>query len=256
MSFPYIIWTMQRTGGTTLAALFANLSEHPRVQHEPFNQERAYGRVLNKWNAHRDPDQLRADIRDVLQPRPVIKHCHELLPAPLNAALMAVSSELGYRHIVLERRAEVDRVLSLEMAKTNGVWGKAEAWRVHQEFVDGTTEPQPLNIARALSHMQMCQDRKVALAELFAAHGQTPYTMVFEDIYTDPAVGRRAIHELVKFLKIDVTPHKDYAQQVNEALLQKGQNSARIAAFIPNYEQARNALSAALDTQTATPPLS
>ena len=106
---------MQRTGGTTLAALLANLSEHPGVQHEPFNAERIFGHVTEGWVADRDPVAMRAALVEALAERtPVIKHCHELVPAPVNEELMRVASGLGYRHMVLDRRAEVDRILSLE----------------------------------------------------------------------------------------------------------------------------------------------
>ena len=37
MSRPFIVWTMQRTGGTALAQTLMGLSEHPAAEHEPFN---------------------------------------------------------------------------------------------------------------------------------------------------------------------------------------------------------------------------
>jgi hypothetical protein len=40
VSSPFIIWTMQRTGGTTLTDLLMSMSEHPGAEHEPFNWAR------------------------------------------------------------------------------------------------------------------------------------------------------------------------------------------------------------------------
>ncbi|AXI46082.1 hypothetical protein C1J03_08665 [Sulfitobacter sp. SK012] len=46
MSHAYFIWTMQRTGGTTLAILLRRLSEHPSVEDEPFNLTRVFGHII------------------------------------------------------------------------------------------------------------------------------------------------------------------------------------------------------------------
>ncbi|MFZ7094107.1 hypothetical protein [Primorskyibacter sp. 2E233] len=249
MSFPYIIWTMQRTGGTTLATLLATLSEHPGVQHEPFNQDRVFGHVAPHWQ---DPARLRDEMAGVLAPRPVIKHCHELLPPVLNETLMEVSSELGYRHIVLERRAEADRILSLELAKITGAWGSDQARRIYRQIEEGGSPLDPIDIPRALAHMHHCAARRAALDALFEAHGQTPYRVCFEDIYTDPASGRILVEDALSFLAIDPKAHPQYEALVTEALLKKGQNSVRVADAVPNYDAARNQLVEALSGR-ATP---
>ncbi|WP_425102313.1 hypothetical protein [Tropicibacter sp. S64] len=249
MSFPYIIWTMQRTGGTTLATLLAELSEHPGVQHEPFNQDRKFGHVVTHWQ---DQEKLRSELEEALAARPVIKHCHELMPHVLNATLMEVSIALGYRHIVLERGAEVDRILSLELAKITGAWGSDQAKRIYRRIEAGDIEVEPIDIPRALAHMRLCAERRAVLEGLFDAHGQSPYRVRFEDVYTDPAAGRGLVEDLLGFLGIDYAARGDFDALVTEALLKKGQNSVRVADAVPNYAEARLRLTDALEGGPAT----
>lgn len=242
MSHPYIIWTMQRTGGTTLAALLATLSEHPGVEHEPFNAERLFGKVTTNWQQAKDTHRLRADIEAVLEPRPVIKHCYELLPPAVNQSLMQVASAKDYRHIILDRRAETDRILSLELAKLTGAWGGHEAIDIYDAIERGEVELKPINVEQALQHMSICQQRRRAVSEQFQSLGETPFVVYFEDVYSDPKSGRQLILELLEFLQIDPNTHPEYEQLVHEALLHKGQNSAGIMDAVPNLDKVRQQL--------------
>lgn len=247
MSHPYIIWTMQRTGGTTLAALLAALSEHPGVEHEPFNAERLFGNVTKGWLETKDVDRLHADIEAVLEPLPVIKHCYELLPPAVNQGLMQVANAKNYRHIILDRRAETDRILSLELAKLTGAWGR-EATDIYDAIKRGEVKLDPINVKQSLQHMAACQQRRQSLSEQFKNIGENPFVVYFEDVYSAPKLGRNLILELLKFLKIDPNMHPDYEQLVHEALLHKGQNSAGIMDAVPNLDHAREQLSLAWNT--------
>jgi LPS sulfotransferase NodH len=242
MSSAYIIWTLRRTGGTTLAALLADLSEHPGVEHEPFNPERAFGAVVRAWRDHRDEAQLRAHFEQVLAPRPVIKHCYELLPDAFNAMLMQVTRDLGYAHIVLDRRAEVDRILSLELAKQTGAWGKQEAGKVLRELQMGVRRMAPFDTAEALHHKAVCAARRGWLADAFADAGITPHEVFFEDVYSDLEAGRAEVAALLAFVGIVPEDFPDFEQRRDEALLKKGQNSARLLDFVPNLLDVREAL--------------
>lgn len=242
MSAPFLIWTMRRTGGTTLAALLTTLSEHPGIQHEPFNAERKLGAVTTRWREGRDPARLRSDIETSLAHRPVLKHCHELMPPELNRTLMEVANDLGYRHIVLDRRAEADRILSLELAKLTGAWGGKDAKRIYTEIEAGEVSLPSLNIEEAVAHLRFCRKRRSEVRDLFATTGQQPHVIYFEDIYHDPDAGRTRVGALLEFLGIEPDDHPEYEKQLTEALLHRGQNSARIMSAIPNITAARRAL--------------
>lgn len=247
MSSAYIIWTLRRTGGTTLAALLAGLSEHPAMEHEPFNPERRLGAVVRGWHDHQDKDQLRADLERVLAPRPVIKHCYELLPDAFNTMLMQVTRDLGYAHIVLDRRDEADRILSLELAKQTGAWGKQEAGKVLRELQMGVRRMAPFDAVEALHHKAVCAARRGWLDEAFSDAGIVPYAVFFEDVYTDPEAGRSEVANLLEFLGINPGDFPDFEQRRDEALLKKGQNSARLLDFVPNLLDVREALTPAQD---------
>ena len=246
MSYPYLIWTMRRTGGTTLAALLAALSEHPGIAHEPFNPDRLLGSIATAWSEDPDPDRLRAQLRDALTRRPVIKHCYELHPASFNEILLEVTTELGYRHLVLERRAEMDRILSLELAKITGVWGPEEADSAYDRILRGEETLPPIPTAQAVTHMRFCAVTRSWLAEQFAARGIDPHVIFFEDVYADPdpEAGIRRVYAALKFLEIDHKAHpKSYAMIV-DALANKGQKTRRIIDAVPNLSETRQALAA------------
>jgi hypothetical protein len=229
---------MRRTGGTTAAALLATLSEHPGVPHEPFNPERRFGDVTKHWHAHKDVAALNENMAQVLAPRPVIKHCYELVAPEVNRALIEVSSALGYRHIILDRDAEVDSVLSLELAQITGAWGSKDAKRIYREIEEGVRECDPINIPRALHQLHICQNRRLELAALLTAQEHAPFVVYFEEMYSDPDAGRKRIGQLLDFLKISPDDPVEYNKLLTNALLHQGQNSARIMAAVPNIKDA------------------
>lgn len=246
MSSPYIIWTLRRTGGTTLAGLLSVLSEHPTAQHEPFNPERVFGSVVSGWFQHNDEARLRADLMQVLEKRPLIKHCYELLPDAFNRVLLEVTLELGYAQVILDREAEVDRILSLELARQTGAWGKQEAWRVFQALENGTREMEPIDVAGAAHHLRVCQEYRSKVQALFDSHGVAPFVVYFEEVYSDPQAGRKMVADLLAYLQIDPNSHADYEALLTEALMRKGQKSGRILEYVPNIAAARAQLAAAL----------
>lgn len=245
MSAPFLIWTLRRTGGTTLTTLLTALSDHPGTEHEPFNPDRHFGAVTRHWRAQQDAARLRADIEAALAPRPVIKHCYEIMPPALNRTLMEVSTERGYRHVILDRRDEADRVLSLELAKITGAWGSEAATRIYAEIEAGTGTLAPLDIEGAVAHLRYCHKRRGEIRDLLVASGQRPHVIYFEDVYRDPQAGRAQVGAVLEFLGIDPADHPDYEARLTEALLTRGQNSARIMSAVPNIEAARAALEAA-----------
>ncbi|MFD0859916.1 hypothetical protein [Roseovarius aquimarinus] len=237
MSEPYLIWTMRRTGGTTLASLLASLSEHPKIEHEPFNHDRALGHVFLRFKETGDEAMLRAMLRECLGARPLIKHCHELKPAAFNLALLQVACSLGYRQVVLDRRNEIDRILSLELAALTGAWGGAEARRIYPAIEAGTQTLPAMDLPRLLREMTHCHLRRRELAEMMRQIGAAPFVVYFEDIYAEHAQGRALIERLLAFLGIDPAEHEGYERLVEEALLRRGQNSARIMDAVPNLAE-------------------
>lgn len=245
MSHPYVIWTMRRTGGTTLASLLATLSEHPGIQHEPFNSDRKFGHIAAEFARNGDEVQLRAALHDCLENSPVIKHCYELMSQAFNTVFMDVTTALGYRHIVLDRRNETDRIVSLELAHLTGAWGGEAAQKIYPDIEAGVITLEPLDTTRALREMRLCNTRRKELAQAMAAlNGVTPFVVYFEDVYSDPQEGRALVARVLAFLDIQREAHTDYENLVDSALLKRGQNSSRILQAVPDVEAAINILKA------------
>lgn len=249
MSDPYVIWTLRRTGGTTLGTLLSRLSEHPSTQHEPFNKDRVFAHVSQGFAQSGDVGQLRGDLRKALAGRPVIKHCYELMSPAFDAVFLEVTTALGYRHIVLDRRRETDRIISLELAYLTGAWGSDAARDIYPAIEAGEVTLAAMDAQRATSQMRMCHNRRSVLAQQMTAMGQRPFVVYFEDVYADPQAGAALIGRLLAYLGIRPEEHPDYEAQLSTALLHSGQNSARILQAVPNLEAVRTQLETLFATQ-------
>ena len=122
MSSPFLIWTMQRTGGTSLTELLMAMSEHRSAEHEPFNwakkQPRQFWPITEAWNTTHNADVLRGSLEGLFAQRYLIKHCYELLSMSFNMHLMQAAVGTAYRHVVLRRRDEPSRLVSKFIAES------------------------------------------------------------------------------------------------------------------------------------------
>lgn len=237
MSHPYIIWTMRRTGGTTLGTLLSTLSEHQGIQHEPFNDDRMFGHISGAFMQSGDTKALREALRNSLKRRPLIKHCYELTSTNFNRAFMRITTELGYRHIILDRRSETDRIVSLELAQITGAWGGADAQKIYPAIEKGEVTLPPLNLERSLRQMRLCHARRCELAWMARVAEVPPFAVFFEDVYSTPDAGGAVIARLLAFLGINPADHANYDALLATALLKSGQNSARILRAVPEADR-------------------
>lgn len=250
LSSPFLIWTFRRTGGTTLTDLMMDLSEHPRVDQEPFNWDRCFGDVAKTWFETQDAARLEADLNRVLEGKPLIKHCHELHPDAFNDALMAAAERHGYRQMVLDRRDEVGRILSLELAQMTGAWGKMGSAERYARVERGEDVLPPIDIPAAIGHMRLCQERRLALRARIAASGLTVRVALFEDLYMSPIEdGRPRMRAILQYFGLIENDPGGIRQRITQALRWRGQDSARILPFVPNIEDARAALAAEAEAQ-------
>ncbi len=245
VSDPFIIWTMRRTGGTSFGSLLTTLSEHPAIEHEPLNTGRVLGWITEHWEAHQDPTHLNNALGHVLDQKPLIKHCYELAPDAINRALIAAATARGYRHIVLDRRAEVDRILSLELAKETGAWGPEEAREIYAEIEAGQRQLSPIDIHKGVAHIRFCAKQRRWLATELDQARTEPVLIYFEELYDDFDAGRAAVENLLRILGINAAGHADFEGLLSRALTQSSQKSRSIAQAVPNIDAARAALAEA-----------
>lgn len=236
---PFIIWTFRRTGGTSLRSIFFWLSSFEAWQDEAFNRDRELGRITAAFETTHDRAALDVAIREVVGQRKNLKHCIEVVPHEVTSALLHHATEAGYRHVVLLRLNETDRLLSLALARITKAWGPEEARRAYAEIVSGERVLAPLN----LNQIRRDLDRDAAalgrLLRLMLEH-RVPHGLVFfEDLYEGPVEGRlREVRRVAELL------HLPRARQEADgafltALTQRSQGTREIHRFLPNYEEAR-----------------
>jgi len=184
---PFLIVTLQRTGGTNLTNRLRRRSSFA-TEHEPFNQPRTYGAITRAWKATRDLGALQTDVAAVCA-RPVnIKHCVEMAPWKVTAVLLAASAEAGYRHLFLYRRDIVGRILSMEYAQRTKVWGPDH---IEKAAHDAGAFEAPLDVETLLAHESRCIGRLNRAWKALRAAGARPGALAYEDLYgTDEDAAR------------------------------------------------------------------
>jgi len=237
LSYPFFIWTFQRTGGTSLSNILSSALGQGGLKHEPFNLDREYGFITTLFNG-KEYSEGRLRLDEVLDTEPCVKHCFELRSKPLNTALLnSLANRPRYRHIILMRKNEADRICSLFLARQTAVWSKGKAEQGgYDDILQGETKLRPFPIEQMLEHSQFCFDYRKWLQSQFAEIGIDAKQVYFEDLYAGSADERLSkIWDLARF--IGATELKNQ-QSVKDRLCRGGQKSNRLFAFIPNFEEA------------------
>lgn len=200
---PFIIWTLQRTGGTNLAQGLFERIKPVNAYHEPFNTGRIYGSIVEQWKDTNDREKLKLDIIEICRSGVCFKHCVEEVPQVVNDILIEVSIEFGYSHLFLYRKDAISRLLSYYFARQTGVWGKKKA---KSAVVSSELFKQPLPIDLLIKHERKCVNRlDIAWGKLQINHSRM-FAISFEDIYEAKSAyfARKALLEVITFLGLNV----------------------------------------------------
>ena len=250
MSRPFIIWTMQRTGGTALTELLMEMSEHPGAEHEPFNWARKSPRqfwpITDAWNKTRDHVALSGALDAIFARNVLLKHCYELLAMPFNQHLMQAAAKTRYRHIHLLRRDEMARLTSKFIAESQGTWFRDYARSVFAEVADGKRPLLPLPLDDMVAHFRHCRAAMQTVSGWLADLGDDSRLVYYEDLY-DGTRERRLGHllGLLNFLGFDQADCDRHRFLMEAKIFHAGQQTRSVAGFVPNLEQARQSLQAA-----------
>jgi len=202
---PFIIWTLQRTGGTNLArrlfeacGLLPADRDRPEASspvleritdqwklHEPFNygqQARVFGDISRRWVEDGNDQALEQSISEIVGLRLPLKHCVEMVPWRITEVLARESCRAGYAHVFLYRREAVDRLLSLHFAKMSGVWGPHFS---NQSELDDRIYGEALPVAELAGHESFCAQTLENAWKLLQACGASPFALAYEDIYKE-----------------------------------------------------------------------
>lgn len=196
---PFIIHTLQRTGGTNLTKHLNRLSSFPVArQHEPFNRPRVYGHVTRAWEADRDAEALYAAMRVILAGEENIKHCVEMVPWKITGALVDCATEAGYRHMFLYRRDALGRILSMEYAQRTKIWGPSHLDKLSGDAVAFET---PLDVDALVANEARCNRLLNRTWNHLAAAGVRAEPLAFEDLYgPDAALAGAALTRILTHL--------------------------------------------------------
>ncbi|MEP2529975.1 hypothetical protein [Shimia sp.] len=253
MSTPFVIWTMRRTGGTTLTDLLMTLSEYPKVEHEPFNEDRIFGPISIEWYAHKEPARTVGALETAVRAHPLIKHCFEIHGLRFNNLLLRNLNRLGYRQIILRREDEVARILSLQLAEATGVWGKMGSERGYAYFREEGAPELRFDIAAAQAHLEHCFKRWTWLEQKMLDVGITPFQLRFEDLYGDLERGKETVRKVFDHIDIPPDSFEEHKQTIENALRYKGQNSGSVMSLVKNIDEAQARLQNRLDILNARP---
>lgn len=228
MFSPFIIWTLQRTGGTNLAKCLIersglidqarrsntiNNSQSKLLQkidnqwnlHEPFNtgsHARVFGEITQNWIDNQDNQALLNAIDEICQLGLPLKHCVEMVPWEITSTLARQATKRGYKHIFLYRDCSVDRLLSLHYAQLTGIWGRHFR---QKEGLDNKIFSEPLHIEELVKHEIHCNELANRLWQLLQLLESVSTLVTFEDIYgTSPYIYRKEIViSLLQYLKVE-----------------------------------------------------
>jgi hypothetical protein len=179
-------------------------------------------------------EEYRRGIREILDAKYVIKHCFETRTWDFNLDIASRFSEGdAYRHLILLRRSESKRLLSLAVALETGSWGPRQAERVLEGLKDTPPKSIELNIPRFQMEHQRCETRLSRLKEFFDVRSIPHKTLFFEDLYSGDREKRiDELEEVLGFL--DLGPA---TEESIERLFTKAQKSNEIYGYVANTDR-------------------
>ncbi len=198
---PFVIWTLQRTGGTNLNKHLNMLSENDSLQDEPFNRRRECGGVTQAWLDTRDRAALEDAVGAVCATGKNIKHCIERVPWAVSEALVQKSHAAGYAPIFLYREDPMQRLLSMEYAMRTKSWGPKKA---AAQTDDQPAFAKPLDVDGLIAHEEDATRKLKKAWRQLRKSGAAPVAVSYEELYaSDEAQTRRALEGVFARLGID-----------------------------------------------------
>ncbi|MEP4249932.1 hypothetical protein [Tateyamaria sp.] len=236
---PWLILTLRRTGGTSLTSFLAEVSKFSAVEHEPFNVDRIFGSITQDFQKTGDVDAMRAAVADAVKDHPNIKHCVEIIPLELTRALIDECIAQGYGFMVLTRKNEARRVLSLLLAVSTGAWGPKAASGIYPKIIDGTQKAQPIDLQKVQNRVR--QDYfAIGRTLSLLRNRQVDYQwLVFEELYFGETSIEEQARSVAGRLGIEIAPDDARLAAFSQ---RDGQKSESIAQYVKGYDEAAELL--------------
>lgn len=239
MSKPFFIWTMRRTGGTSLTALLTEISEHMGMQHEPFNIDRKLGGFIQDFRAKKEHSLISSELDNLFAKKPLIKHCYELFGKEFNELIVDATAKQDYKHLFLKREDEVYRIISLFLAQQTSVWGPEQKKQKYEAIISGADKLEPFDIEKMIEHYKWCENITNKIQKMLTDNCKEFKVISFEDFYVGQKdIRLQKLYELFEYLEFDLGTREVYKDKIEEKIFKSSQNSQDILEYVPNYQEA------------------
>lgn len=233
---PVLVVGLRRVGGTSFVQFLSLVSSHETLEHEPFNTERVLGHVTRHYEATGDARRLKLDIARALTPTKNVKHCIETVPFAVTRALIEVCVEKGYAVMLLTRRDEERRLLSLFLAQSTGIWDGALANQLYPDILDDIRLLEPFDLV-AIARQR--RSDAVALCRLltFLRYERIAHDwLVFEELYRETEPVAEKARRVAARLGITVAADDP---RLDELARGEGRASSAVLEKVPNIDEVR-----------------
>ena len=239
MSYPFMIWTMHRSGGTSLIRLLMEMSEHKSAEPEPFNwgrsRTRQFAYVTMAWRKNKDKAAFAAALAEIFAQRYVIKHCYQMFSVEFNRGLMEAAAKTEYRHVFLRRRDELARIVSQFVAEATGGWHPEMALRIYKNVREGRRKLPPIPVDEAVARFVSTRRRTDEVLRSMQEFDAPCLEVYHEDLYHGVRETRIArLYQVFDFLGFTAQMVEQHGALIEEKLFNRGQDTPSIARFVPN----------------------
>lgn len=232
-----VIWTLARTGGTSLTAAIRELLGRPATLHEPLNPTGDWGATTT-----RTPDtglaSVTTEISRHLRARPIVKHCVEMVPFRITEGLAEACAVAGYRHIVLIRLDETARMMSWLLMAATGAATPDELDALSRDEVETRlARLTKAHFVLAARQSRTSIARLNRLKALLESSGTGHLVLAYEDIFRPSRKGMEnpAFRDAMRFLHIEGPTAPERATAVERWLVDTRQESNRYYPFMTRH---------------------
>ena len=243
MKKKFIIWTMQRSGGTSLTSIIEKLGQYDQVLHEPFNGNQVYGAVIadrpktsNDATEYFQNKFAEIERNDTFRS---FKHCYEVHSLEFNMCLFGFANETGRNNIVLQRSNNFERQISLAFAKATGVWSKKQ---LYEKFGKNESEwkiPE-IDIEKLMEHEKKCRKMEQSLFAKISDQ-ENSVLVLYESLYDGDFDQRcKQLDKILGPLQIELSSSNAQIEAIRDTLMYQKQGGG-VYEKIPNIFEAREA---------------
>ena len=234
-----IVWTLRRTGGTTLQRILGLAYPEGRVFAEPFNWDRAFGQESRRFAQSGTPAEFYQSMLPHFEQPLAIKHCVELMQRKVNAAIVSTSVLQEFKHVLLYRRNELNRIRSLVIAESTGFWGQSRVDAYDEYLQTKPGMPRPVDYRRTMKIVDFGIEQLRAVRTVLLELGLPLVELRLEDLYLDgPDRAFEILETELTGIGLDLRGIRTKAA-LNR--LEKGkQNSSKLMRWVPNAADFEN----------------